>query len=155
MADSDTSLVPVFPAGGEWVRLKALVLDSVNSPHSRRAYEKALDDFFAWYRAAPRDAFGKAVVQQYRAGLESGGLAASTINVRLAALRKLALEAADNGLLAPERAAAIVRVRGARRLGVRSGNWLTKEQAETMLRLPDVSTLKNGENYSCKSSFRR
>jgi integrase len=126
----------------DWIRLKALVLDSVNSPHSRRAYEKALDDFFAWYRSAPRDAFSKAVVQQYRAGLESGGLAPSTINVRLAALRKLALEAADNGLLAPELAAAIARVRGARSLGVRAGNWLTKEQAERLLSAPDVSTLK-------------
>jgi len=31
-------------------RLKALVLDSVTSPNSRRAYEKALDDFLGWYQ---------------------------------------------------------------------------------------------------------
>ena len=77
-------------------RLKALVLDSVTSPHSRRAYDKALDDFLDWYRSAPRESFTKAVVQEYRAKLEADGLAASTINVRLAAIRKLAQEAADN-----------------------------------------------------------
>jgi site-specific recombinase XerD len=77
------------------------------------------------------------VVQEYRAKLEADGLAASTINVRLAAIRKLATEAADNRLLAPELAAGIGRVRGAKALGVRAGNWLTKEQAEELLAAPD------------------
>ena len=58
------------------------------------------------------------------------------------ALRRLAVEAADNGLLDSDIAAGIAKVKGARGQGVRTGNWLTKEQAETMLRLPDVSTLK-------------
>ena len=57
-----------------------------------------------------------------RAKLETDGLAASTINVRLAAIRKLATEAADNGLLAPELAAGIQRVHGAKGLGVRAWN---------------------------------
>jgi site-specific recombinase XerD len=142
MSDSDAALVPVFPAGEEWTRLQRLVLDSVTSPHSRRAYAKALDDFFAWYASAAPGAFSKAVVQQYRAKLENDHLAASTINVRLAAIRKLALEAADNGLLAPERAAAIARTRGVKHQGVRAGNWLTKEQAEQLLNAPDTTTRK-------------
>jgi hypothetical protein len=37
-------------------------------------------------------------VQAYRAALETAGLAASSINVRPSAIRKLAAEAADNGL---------------------------------------------------------
>ena len=78
----------------------------------------------AWYQAAPRGLFRKAVAQEYRSKLETDGLAASTINVRLAAIRKLASEAADNGLLAPDLAAGIARVRGAKALGVRAGNWL-------------------------------
>jgi site-specific recombinase XerD len=126
----------------ELLRLKALVLDSVTSAHSRRAYEKALDDFLAWYRSAPRGPFCKAVVQEYRARLEAAELAASTINVRLAAIRKLAQEAADNALLAPELAAGISRVRGAKALGVRAGNWLAKEQAEELIAAPDPETLK-------------
>ena len=51
-----------------------------------------------------------------------------TINLRLAAVRRVAYEAADAGLLSPELAAGIRRVKGVRRLGVRMGNWLTAEQ---------------------------
>lgn len=47
-------------------------------------------------------------------------LGAVSINVRITAVRKLAVEAADNGLLAPELANGITRVKG-----VRLGNWLT------------------------------
>jgi integrase len=59
----------------------------------------------------------------------------------LSAVRKLATEAADNGLLAPELAAGIARVRGAKRLGVRAGNWLTPEEATALLNAPDRSVL--------------
>lgn len=64
---------------------------------------------------------------RYRFFLEQNNLAPSTINVRLAAVRRLAYEAADTGLLSPELAAGIRRVKGAKRLGVRIGNWLTVE----------------------------
>jgi site-specific recombinase XerD len=142
---SETSLITAAAAEqpiSDLTRLKALVLDSVMSPHSRRAYDKALDDFLGWYRSAPRGPFRKAVVQEYRAKLEGDGLAASTINVRLAAIRKLAQEAADNALLAPDLAAGIARVRGAKALGVRAGNWLDKQQAEQLIAAPDPATLK-------------
>ena len=75
-------------------------------------------------------------------GLPARSLAPSTINVRLAAIRKLVATAADAGLVSAETAAAIGQVRGARKLGVRTGNWLTKEQASQLLRAPDVKTLK-------------
>ena len=87
-------------------------------------------------RAAPRGAFRKALVQEYRAFLEARKLSPSTINVRLAPIRKLAAEAADNGLLAPDIAAGIARVKGAKRLGVRGGNWLEQTQAQELLRAP-------------------
>jgi site-specific recombinase XerD len=48
-------------------------------------------------------------------------------------VRRLAYEASDTGLLSPELAAGIRRVKGAKRLGVRIGNWLTIEQARGML----------------------
>jgi hypothetical protein len=89
------------------------VVDSVSSVHSRRAYGSALNEFFGWYRASVRSPFSKAVVQEYRSHLEAQGRAPSTINVLLAAIRKLAAEAADNGLLAPELAAGIGKVKGA------------------------------------------
>ena len=60
----------------------------------------------------------------------------------MTALRRLAAEAADNGLLAPEIAAAITRVKGARRQGVRIGNWLSVPQAEALVNEPNTATRK-------------
>ncbi len=73
----------------------------------------------------------KVVVTRYRIFLENRHLAAGTINGRLAAVRRLAYEAADAGLLSPELAAGIRRVKGAKKRGVRLGNWLTAEEATT------------------------
>ena len=60
--------------------------------------------------------------------LESRHLAPGTINLRLGAVRRLAYEAADCGLLSADLAAGIRRVKGVKKLGVRLGNWLTPEQ---------------------------
>ena len=57
-------------------------------------------------------------------------------------MRKLAVEAADNGLLAPELAAGITRVKGVAAKGVRMGNWLSVKQAQTLLNTPDITTTK-------------
>src|SRR2546425_4306864 len=95
-----------------------------------------------WYCSEPRLSFNKTVVTRYRINLESRQLAAGTINVRLAAVRRLAYEAADSGLLSPELAAGIRRVKGAKRLGMRMGNWLTHGEARTLLQLPDTNTRK-------------
>jgi hypothetical protein len=59
--------------------------------------------------------------------------APTTINLRLAAVRRVAYEAADFGLLSPELAAGIRRVKGVRRIGIRVGNWLTAEQGKPLL----------------------
>jgi site-specific recombinase XerD len=122
--------------------IKSLVLDSVRSPHTRRAYDRVLSEFLAWCVATGADGFTKATVQSYRSELEARGLSASAINVQLAAVRKLAAEAADNGLLAPELAAGIAKVPGARSEGPRAGNWLTREQASRLLSLPNPDTPK-------------
>ena len=53
--------------------------------------------------------------------------------MRLAAVRRLAYEAADCGLLSPDLAAGIRRVKGVKRLGVRVGNWLTAEEGKRLL----------------------
>src|SRR5215469_9372820 len=103
---------------------KSAVLSSLRSPGSRRCYEHAIVGFIGWYCSEPRLGFNKAVVTRYRMHLESRGLAPGTINLRLAAIRRLAYEAADCGLLGPEQAAGIRRVKGAKKLGVRVGNWL-------------------------------
>ena len=65
------------------------------------------------------------MVTRYRMQLEARCLAAATINQRLAAVRRLAYEASDCGLLSADLAAGIQRVKGAKQLGLRSGNWLS------------------------------
>jgi integrase len=132
----------VVPQAQQWQRLKALVLDSVSSPITRRVYNLGLDEFFAWYGQEPRPGFTKATVAAWRVALEARGLGAVSINVRITAVRKLAVEAADNGLLAPELAAGITRVKGVASKGVRLGNWLSVKQAQALLNAPDVTTPK-------------
>jgi site-specific recombinase XerD len=119
-----------------------LVLDGLTSEHSKRAYGTALADFLAWHAEQGRPALSKALVQSYKAKLEADGLAPSTVNLRLSAIRKLAVEAADNGLLDPVLAQGIARVKGVKSAGVRAGNWLTRDQAQALLDAPDASTLK-------------
>src|ERR1039458_2680011 len=104
---------------------KSSVLNSLVSAESRRSYEFAIQNFVQWYCSEPRLALNRIVVTRYRMGLEQLHLAPSTINQRLAAVRRLAYEAADAGLLSPELAAGISRVKGVKQLGVRLGNWLT------------------------------
>src|SRR5271155_4012271 len=95
----------VVPQQTQWHKLKALVLDSVSSPITKRVYNLGLDEFFAWYMREPRVGFTKSTLLAWRATLEARRLCSVSINVRLTAARKLAVEAADNGLLAPEHAA--------------------------------------------------
>jgi site-specific recombinase XerD len=134
----------IRPAGpGPFDQVTELVVNSVHSEHSRRAYRRALEDFIAWYQDRPgRPPLSKALVQQYRVALTEAKLAPSTINVHLSTIRKLAAEAADNRLLDADLAAGIAKVRGVKNGGVRAGNWLTREQARDLLLAPDTSTLK-------------
>src|SRR5260370_40466515 len=92
---------------------KLAALTSLGSPASRRVYDYAIDQFIAWYCSDPRLASNGIVVVRYRMHLESRGLAANTINQQLAAVRRLAHEAADSGLLSPESAASCARRRTA------------------------------------------
>src|ERR1035441_9725205 len=132
----------VVDKASEWRRMKRLVLDSVSSPITKRVYNMALDEFFAWYRLEPRPGFTKATVSAWRVSLEARRLGSSSIIVRMSAIRKLAVEATDNGLLAPELAAGIARVKSAKSIGVRMGNWLSLKQAQALLNAPDITTLK-------------
>jgi hypothetical protein len=112
---------------------KSAVLNSLTSSSSKRSYDHAIREFIDWYCSEPRLAFNRTVVTRYRIALEQHPYAPSTINLRLAAIRRLAYEASDCGLLSPDLAAGIRRVKGVRRLGVRVGNWLTAEEGKKLL----------------------
>ena len=127
---------------------KTAVLNSLGSPASRRVYEYAIDQFIAWYCSEPRLAFNRIVVARYRMHLESRGLAANTINQQLAAVRRLAHEAADSGLLSPELAAGISRVKGVKQLGFRSGNWLSAAESSEVLKCARGNSIRAKRDYA-------
>jgi site-specific recombinase XerC len=122
---------------------KSSVLNSLGSPRSRRNYKFAMEQFITWYCSEPRLALNRTVVLRFRLHLESLGLAADTINQRLAAVRRLTYEAADSGLLSPELAAGIRRVKGVKQLGCRAGNWLNRDQARLLLERSDGEGLRS------------
>ena len=123
--------------------IKAMVIDGLNSPHSKAMYAKAIDDFMAWYRASGAPGLTKATVNAYKAHLQNTTTyAPSTINLRLSAIRRLANEAADNDLIADSQANGVNQVKGITTRGVRLGNWLTLEQAQKLINAPDKTRLK-------------
>jgi integrase len=101
-----------------------------------------MQEFITWYCSEPRLALNRAVVLRYRMRLENMRLAAATINVRLAVVRRLATEAADSGLLSPDLIAGIRRVRGVKQLGRRLGNWLTPGEGQRLLGTVPTDSLR-------------
>jgi hypothetical protein len=100
---------------------KSAVLNSLSSHDARRGYRYAIDEFIEWYCSEPRLSFSKTVVLRYRMHLESRKLVPGIVNLRLGAVRRLAYEASDCGLLSADLAAGIRRVKGVKKLRVRLG----------------------------------
>jgi hypothetical protein len=103
-------------------RLVERVVHSVPSPTSQRVYRMGLEQFFDWWGAS-------ATGERFRATQCNGtgfpskrALAPRTINLRLAAVRKLAEEAAAQELLPEAKVSEIRSVKGAKVLGTRAGN---------------------------------
>jgi hypothetical protein len=107
---------------------KTAVLNSITSLDAQRGYRHAIDEFVEWYCSEPRLALNRIVVLRYRSRLESR----QPVNLRLGAVRRLAYEVADCGLLSADLAAGIRRVKGVKKLGVRLCNWLTAEQGQAL-----------------------
>jgi len=121
---------------------KGAVLSSLSNVDAQRGYSHAIDEFVDWYCSEPRLALNRIVVLRYRSHLEGRRLAPGTINLRLGAVRRLAYEAADCGLLSADLAAGIRRVRGMRKIGVRLGNWLSAEESRALWEAPDPNSMK-------------
>lgn len=119
-----------------------LVLDALPSENSRRAYERALEEFFIWHAGESRPELNKALINRYIKTLRESGSSSSSINQKLSAIRKLASEAEDNDWIDSRIANGIRAVKGVPIRGRRTGNWLTKEEAQMWLNAPDVKTLK-------------
>jgi site-specific recombinase XerD len=128
---------------------KSAVLNSLTFSSSKRSYDHAIREFIDWYCSEPRLAFNRTAVTRYRIALEQHPYAPSTINLRLTAIRRPAYEVSDCGLLSPDLASGIRRVKGVRRLGVRVGNWLT--EGKKFLGAETAYTLRSQRNRALLS----
>lgn len=140
MVEQET-LVKIDSLTGQ-AKVIEVVLNSLNSQHSRRAYERALKDFLLWHQQQGKPVLDKALVQSYVAHLRDKKLSSASINQRLAAIRKLVAEAADGGALDQQTANIICSVKGVKQEGRKTGNWLTKTQAQQFINCISSNSLK-------------
>jgi len=110
---------------------KSAVLNSLSSIDAQRGYRHAIEEFIEWYCSEPRLSFSKTVVLRYRTSNPGIWHLAPSISAS-APVRRLAYEASDCGLLSPDLAAGIRRVKRVKKIGVRLGNWLTPKQSERL-----------------------
>ncbi len=116
------SAEPPFALTQAQAKLRQMVLDSVQSVHSKRNYAKALDDLFAFCASRP---LSRALLMEYRTTMEH--LSPSTINVRMSAIRKLVGEARRNGMIGLEEAANPTS--GVRELGWATGSLANRRRS--------------------------
>ena len=123
-------------------------LNSVSSENTKRAYSRCLRQFLAWIQTQAEPRLERGAVQKYRVVLESRKFSPATINQTLAAIRTLAREAGAQGLIPGPDALAIEKIRGVRRLGRRTGTWLSAASANKFLSIPDRDSLR-GKRDRC------
>lgn len=120
--------------------LVRVVINSLASPLSKRVYKMAIRDFLQYWHELENPPLDKLFLQTYIAYLQDEGVGESSINLRLAALRKLAREAAELKIWPDSVAAAFASVKNIPQRGKRTGNWLSLEQAQQLINAPDTST---------------
>jgi len=130
----------------------SLVINSLSSPHSRRAYEQGIKSFMTWYNKQGNPGLSKRIIQQYQRTLENDGLSPSTINLHISAIKRFINEAIDNRLLNldPYIVMGIEKIKGIKDKGIRTGNWLTLRQAQ---KLPDSTGKETLKGKRDKSIF--
>ena len=121
--------------------------------HTRRAYERALVDFWAWHRAHGRPVLRKATLQRYAADLAAAGASAANINQRLCALRRMVREGANNRRIDEQDARSAAAVEGTSAEGRSVGVWLTKQQAEAFINALPCLTLAGKRDFALVCLF--
>lgn len=132
------------------IDLLTLILDSIEGRETKRHYGRAILDFAEW-RTRNHAGFDQQGVSAWRNYLRENELSPSTVNQKLAAIRKLARHAAEAGLIPTSQAAAIAAAKNVRELGDRAGNWLTQAQAQALIEAPDPETLKGKRDRAALS----
>ena len=127
-------------------QLRTAVLNRVAAENSKRSYAPALDELaaFCGERQLP---ISRTLLLAFRAALLDKGLSASTVSVKLSAVRGLVDEAKRAGVLGAEAASHMTDIPNVPQRGTRLGNWLTKGQAKALLAVPDRSSMKGKRDY--------
>ena len=90
--------------------------------------------------AKQSEPLSKPLLETWRADLAARGLAISSINQRLSAVRLLFRQAAERGALPADEAARLASVENLKQQGQRLGKWLTEKEAGRLLGVPDAKT---------------
>ena len=115
-------------------RNAANTLDSpvaeINSPrnNARHAFEAAMVGVRRYRKVRTGDSGRCGAPLKLNSIRSNAGCGRRPLSSACRAISKLAVEAMDNGLLAPELAAGIQRVKSAKTLQVRTGNWLNTKK---------------------------
>ena len=120
--------------------LVRVVLNSLPSPRSKRVYRMAIRHFVDYLEGHEEPTLDKLFLQTYIASMQDEGIGEGSINLRLAAIRKLSREADDLKIWPDTVAAAFASVKNIPQRGKRTGNWLSLEQAQQLINCPDIST---------------
>lgn len=141
----------------DWRRVEETLIgitgDVLGSDHSRRNYGRAIRDFLAWHQAMGRPVLRKATMERYKAELAAGGMKAGNVNFRLAAIRRMIREAAENDLIGEQDARSAAAVRGIGAPGRSVGVWLNKAQAESFINSLPRLTLANKRDFALVCVF--
>ena len=120
--------------------LVQVVLNSLPSASSKRVYRMAIRDFLGYWQSEGMPNLDKLFLQTYITHMQDEGVGEASINLRLAAIRKLSREAIELQIWTEEVAAAFASVKNIPQRGKRTGNWLSLEQSQQVINAPNTST---------------
>ena len=137
----------------KWQALIGKVEAEASTEATRRAYRTSLLQFMGWYLSSAGGVLDRDAMIAYRADLCSRGLAATTVNQRMLAVRKLAKALMFSGDISALQKDGVFDVKGAKVRGVRIGNWLTRDQAVHLLNTPPLTTLRGLRDRAILAMF--
>lgn len=110
------------------------ILPSIRSKQTQRVYTQHLNNFITFMESGRP--FTRQTVMEWIAEKRGRGLSASTLNQSLAAVKKLAYEArySSSGAISEEVYRGIEDIKGEKKEGRRTGNWLTLSQFDTLIK---------------------
>jgi len=119
-----------------------IVLNGLPSKHTQRNYLRGMRDFLIYWLEKGKPIPDKLFLQTYKFYMQERGVGEASINIRLCAIRSFAREAVDLGIWPDSVPLDFTKVKKIPLRGVRTGIWLTLEQAQRLIDAPDVTKKK-------------